>query len=95
MRIDFIVCPENIESKIESKHHLSVEEAREALLNHPRIRFAEKGYVEGEDVYAAFGRTFAGRYLSIFFVYKPEPATAIIISARDMSAKERKQYGRK
>ncbi len=95
MRIDFIVCPENIESKIESKHHLSVQEVREMMLNHPRIRFAEKGYTEGEDVYVAFGQTFDGRYLTGFFVYKPKTATAIIISARDMSAKERKQYGRK
>jgi uncharacterized DUF497 family protein len=59
------------------------------------MRFAEKGYTEGNDVYAAFGQTFGGRYLAIFFVYKPETHTAIIISARDMSKKERKSYGKK
>jgi uncharacterized DUF497 family protein len=46
-------------------------------------------------VYVAFGQTYGGRYLAVFFVYKPENHTAIIISARDMSAKERKTYGRK
>jgi uncharacterized protein len=50
---------------------------------------------EGDDVYAAFGRTFEGRYLSVFFIYKPDVRTAIIISSGDMSKKERKAYGRK
>ena len=49
----------------------------------------------GEDVYAAFGQTLGGRYLSVFFIYKPARMTAVIISARDMSDKERKAYGRK
>jgi len=65
------------------------------LFSESRIRFAEKGHTAGEDVYAAFGQTFGGRYLSVFFIYKPSIKTAIIISARDMSDKERKAYGRK
>jgi uncharacterized protein len=65
------------------------------LLSAPRIRFAEQGYTEGNDVYVAFGQTFGGRYLAVFFVYKPDTATAILISGRDMSAKERRAYGRK
>jgi len=65
------------------------------LLNEPRIRFAENGHTEGEDVYAAFGQTWGGRYLAVFFIYKPMLKTAVIISARDMSDKERKAYGRK
>jgi uncharacterized DUF497 family protein len=64
-------------------------------LSKPRIRFAEKGYVEDNDVYVAFGQTFSGRYLAIFFVYKPDEKTVIIISARNMTKKERKAYGRK
>lgn len=95
MNIDSIVCPEAIREKLETKHRVSVSEARETLLNRPRFRFAEKGHVEGEDVYAAFGRTFAGRYLAVFFVYKPAARTAVIISARDMTRRERKTYGRR
>lgn len=95
MRIDFIVCPERIEEKLESKHGGACREARQALLSQPRIRFAEKDHTEGEDVYAAFGQTFGGRYLAVFFIYKPTDQTAVIISARDMSDKERKAYGRK
>jgi uncharacterized DUF497 family protein len=95
MQIDYIVCPETVEEKLAKKHHVTIREARQLLLNIPRIRFAEKGYTEGEDVYVAFGQTFGGRYLSVFFVFKPENNIAIIISARDMSQKERKSYGRK
>ena len=95
MQIDYIVCPDEIEEKLAKKHRVTLREARQALLNNPRIRFAEKGYIEGEDVYAAFSQTFGGRYLSVFFVFKPDDNTAIIISARDMSKKERKSYARK
>jgi uncharacterized DUF497 family protein len=95
MQIDYIVCSELIEIKLEAKHGVTVQEARQVLLNKPRFRFAERGYIDGEDVYVAFGQTFGGRYLSVFFVYKPETHTAIIISTRDMTPKERKSYGRK
>ena len=95
MDIEKIVIPVEIENKIESKHNVRVNEIRQALINEPRIRFAEKGNVKGNDVYVAFGQTFGGRYLSVFFVYKPENNTSIIINARDMSKKERKAYGKK
>jgi uncharacterized protein len=95
MQIESIVCPDHIEEKLESKHNVTCHEARQVLFNKPRFRFAEKGHTEGEDVYAAFEQTFGGRYLSVFFIYKPTTKTAIIISARDMSDKERKAYGRK
>lgn len=94
MNIEYIVCPGAIQDKLETKHRVTVPEAREVLLSHPRIRFAEKGYVEGEDVYAAFGQTLSDRNVAVFFVYKPDTKTAIIISARDMTRKERRTYGR-
>jgi uncharacterized DUF497 family protein len=40
-------------------------------------------------------RSSATALLAVFFVYKPTTKTAIIISARDMSARERKPYGQK
>lgn len=95
MQINYIICPENIEDKLESKHLVTVREARQILLNRPRIRFAEKGNTVGNDVYAAFGQAFGGRYLVVYFIYKPTTSTAIIISARNMSRKERRSYGRK
>jgi uncharacterized DUF497 family protein len=95
MKIVNIVCPASIEEKIEAKHRVTFREVRQMLIGNPRIRFAEKGHIKGEDVYAAFGQSFGGRYLASYFVYKPESKTAIIISARDMSAKERKSYAGK
>jgi uncharacterized DUF497 family protein len=95
MNIKLIICTESIEDKLASKHQVMVAEARQILLNQSRIRFAEKGHVSGEDVYAAFGQTYGGRYLVVFFVYKPSNDVAIIISARAMTPAERRQYGRK
>jgi uncharacterized DUF497 family protein len=54
-----------------------------------------RAVIPGEDVYAAFGQTLGGRYLSVFFIYKPVRKTAVIISARDMTDKERRAYARK
>jgi len=95
MRIDRIICPELIAEKIEVKHQLRVQDARYVLYHAGRIRFAEKGHVQGEDVYAAFGQAIGGYYIVVFFVYKADTTTAIIISARAMSDKERAAYGRK
>jgi uncharacterized protein len=44
--------------------------------------------------YVALGRTEAGRYLSVLFIYKLT-REALILSARDMARKERKIYGKK
>lgn len=95
MRIENIVCSQRTEFKLESKHGVTVREARQIFFGRPRIRFVENGHTKGEDVYAAFGQTIGGRYLSVFFIYKPVRKLAVIISARDMSERERKAYGRK
>jgi uncharacterized DUF497 family protein len=95
VHIESVICSESIEEKLERKHGVMLREVRHVFLNHPRIRFAEEGHTPGEDVYAVFGQTFGGRYLSIFFIYKPAMKTAVILSGRDISIKERKSYGRK
>ena len=63
------------------------------LFGEPLFRKVQKGHVPGEDVYAALGQTEAGRYLIVYFVYKAT-REALILSARDMDASERKAYGR-
>ena len=45
-------------------------------------------------MYVALGQSDAGRYLTVLFVYK-KTREALILSARDMAGKERKQYGKK
>ena len=61
------------------------------LDSRPRFLFVEKGHRPDENLYLALGRTEAGRYLSVFFVFKLSH-DALIVSARDMTAAERKRY---
>jgi uncharacterized DUF497 family protein len=93
MRVQRIIWLPEIEEKLLQKHDVLAEEVEEVLFNHPRIYFVEKGHREGENLYAACGRTEAGRYLIVFFILK-QKNRALIISARDMDRKERRRYGR-
>ncbi len=83
-----------VEEKLFRKHRVIRREVGEALQRRPLVKFVERGQRPGEDVYAAYGRTEAGRYLIIFYIAKPNQ-TAFIISARDMNDKERKAYGKR
>ncbi|HAZ47892.1 MAG TPA: hypothetical protein DDW76_03310 [Cyanobacteria bacterium UBA11369] len=94
MRVEEIIWLDAIVEKLAVKHGVIPDEVEEVLRNRPKFRFVEKGEREGEDVYMALGQTDAGRYLAVLFIYKPS-AQVLILSARDMAQKERKQYGRK
>jgi uncharacterized DUF497 family protein len=94
MKITGLIWFQKIVGKLESKHRLSQEEVEEVFVNRPQYRFIEQGNVEGEDVYAAYGRTQAGRYVTVVFIRK-FGSRALIISAREMDRKERKQYAKK
>ena len=94
MHIDRIIWLDDIVDKLERKHGVEKSEVSELLQSKPKFRFVEKGHCEGENVYAALGRTEAGRYLVVFFIYKAANA-ALVISARDMTRGERKRYEKK
>ena len=94
MEIRGIIWLRNIINKLAQKHQVDPEEVEEFFGNRPRIRRIERGDVAGEDLYSALGQTDAGRYLIVFFIYK-RSREALVISARDMSQKERRRYGRK
>lgn len=85
---------EAIIEKLASKHAVSTQEVEQVLdpENEPYFRFVEKGHREGENVYAALGRTNGGRYLIVFFVLKTD-GQALVVSAREMTPSERRQYG--
>jgi hypothetical protein len=55
MYIQDVIWLEEIEDKIISKHQVWPEEAEQALMSHPYVRFMERGHRPGEDLYAAFG----------------------------------------
>ncbi len=82
--VDFDCDDGNIDHLID-RHGIFPEQAEEAILNVPRIRRA------GE-VYEALGQTDAGQYLTVIFVYRGPLIR--VISARSMSARERRRYGR-
>jgi hypothetical protein len=96
MRVYHIIWLPEVEDKTFDKHHVLVEEVEEVLFDDPppHIRVVEKGHREGEDLYAAYGQTAAGRWLIVFFVWKVG-GEALVISARDMERKERRIYGRR
>lgn len=93
MEISKIIWLEDIVEKLHWKHDVEEIEIIEVLENKPKFIRKETGYKQGEDIYAAFGRTNSGRLLSVFFVYTQDQR-AIIVSARDMKIKERKKYVR-
>ena len=85
---------DQIVEKIETRHHLSQDDVEEVFANDPKYRKAERGDLEGEHLYYAYGQTDSGRYIFIVFIYKTT-RDALIISARDMDLKERKRYVKK
>ena len=93
MRITGIIWLHKIVDKIESKHHLTQDEVEEVFANSPQYRFLERGKIDGDSVYSAYGCTDGGRYVTVIFIRK-FGNRALVISARDMDRKERKQYGK-
>lgn len=89
MRIEGVIWLDQIVDKLASKHSIETYEVEEALLGKPKFRFVEKGERKDEDVYMALGQTEAGRYIAVLFIYK-QTKEALILSARDMARKERK-----
>lgn len=94
MDISGFLWLEDIVKKLADKHNVQTQEVEEVFVNIPYFRFAEKGHPEGENVYSALGKTNAGRYVVVFFVYKAG-RLALVLSARDMTSAERRVYGRR
>ena len=94
MRLTEIIWLEYVIEKLDIKHHVQPYEVKEVLDARPYFRFIEKGHRSGENVYAAFGQTEAGRYLSVFFVHKLD-SQALILTARDMTHAERVRYNQR
>lgn len=94
MKIENFIWLQDIIDKLTFKHQVDISEVEEVFDTRPKIRFVQKGDRKGEDLYIALGRSEAGRYLTVVFIHKKNN-DALIVSARDMTKKERKQYERK
>ena len=90
---DLIWLPDIVDKLIE-KHGVEPYEVEEVFAGHPRVFRGPKGHYPGEDVYYALGQTEAGRYLFVVFIRKID-GRGLVLSARDMSAKEHRQFSRK
>lgn len=94
MLVQRVIWLTEIEDKLLYKHNVLANEVEEVLFGSPWIKYVESGHREGEDLYAAYGRTDEGRYLIVFYLLK-QSNEALIVSARDMERKERRQYERR
>jgi len=94
LKVTGFIWFEDIVEKLESKHNVRQQDVREIFGSKPHVRFVEKGHRSGENVYAALGLTDGGRYLIVFLVLKKD-GRALILSARDMTRNERRDYGQK
>ena len=91
MQLYHVIWKDRFVDKLADKHGVETWEVEEILFTEPHIRLFEKGRIKGENLYAAYGRTEAGRYLIVFFILKRR-TDALPISARDMTQTERRYY---
>jgi len=94
VKVQDIVWLVEVEEKIVRKHQVWPEEVEQVLQARPHVRFMERGHRPGEDLYAAFGQTVSGRYLAVYFILK-RVGIALVITARDMTDKEKRSYGKR
>lgn len=93
MKVSGIIWLRDVVDKLLWKHNVTTDEVEEVFDGSPRYRFIEDGNVDGEDLYSVLGQTESGRYLTVYFVHK-KTEEALIVSARDMTTRERKTYGK-
>ncbi|MGV8853501.1 MAG: BrnT family toxin [Devosia sp.] len=75
-----------------AKHDVSQAEAEQVFFNEPLLVLADPLHSQGETRWHALGRTDDDRRLHITFTLRTEETKIRVISARDMSRKERVYY---
>jgi len=93
MRIDGFIWLPDIVEKLAVKHHVTEDEVEEVFFRRPLFRCVEHGHCEGEDVYSA-REDRRWKVHDRVLIYKPDHL-ALIVSAQDMDAKERRRYERR
>ena len=79
--------------KNDSKHGVSQREAEQVFFNEPLLVAPDAAHSEQELRLHALGKTDAHRLLHLTFTLRGEGTLLRVISARDMSRKERAHYG--
>lgn len=73
-----------------AKHRVSDDECEELFFNLPLVLNPDEAHSEREDRYYVLGQTNAGRKLFVAFTFRGDRIR--VISARDMTRKERRAY---
>lgn len=74
------------------RHGVSAGEAEEVFFATPLLLLDDERHSQQEPRYHALGVTAAGRFLHVSFTLRRDSAAIRVISARDMSRKERAVY---
>ena len=85
MRIDRVVFEPDREDHI-ARHGVTLDEVDEVVFGTSLIYRERQGY------YRVTGQTFAGRYLSVFLGPRDEPGVFGLVTARDATDAERRQF---
>ncbi|WP_031385813.1 BrnT family toxin [Desulfonatronum thiodismutans] len=94
MFIESFIWYRDIIDKLMWKHGVTRLEVEEVFQNKPKFKMIEKGKIKNENIYSARGQSESGRFLSVIFIYK-RTKEALIVTAREMDAKERRNYDKK
>ena len=78
--------------KSADKHDVSQAEAEQVFFNDPLLVAEDTKHSETEPRLHALGKTEAGRLLHVTFMLRRNGALIRVISARDMSRKERRYF---
>lgn len=80
--------------KSADKHAVSQTEAEQAFFNEPLLVLGDRAHSQDEPRWHALGRTDDGRRLHVTFTLRGRGTLLRVISARDMSQKERAAYAK-
>jgi uncharacterized DUF497 family protein len=72
------------------RHRVSYIECEEVFFNRPLVVQEDETHSKGEERYYVLGKTNGGRYLFVVFTIRHNKIR--VITARDMSRKERRAY---
>jgi|SRR5580698_4110862 uncharacterized DUF497 family protein len=91
-RVEGFECDEGNARKSVEKHGVSQSEAEQPFFNAPFLMSEDVRHSDGEPRFHALGKTDIGRLLHLTFTLRAEGTRLRVISARDMSRKERNRY---
>ncbi len=74
------------------KHGVTTTEAEQVFFNRPLLVLMDEKHSYSEARYHAYGKTNEGRFLQIAFTLRSNGTKLRVISARDMSTRERRRY---